>query len=141
MSSRGFKPFGRFLKLAGILPDSDSESNSEDDNSQQDTVPMRRVRRLSVLCLCGNIGSKLNLGDEDDQHDQGSFSYRERRLSSPPMEVLQALETSKQWNWDAFKLAQATKGHPLASLGMFFFDEANLIETYRLSQNPIKKYS
>lgn len=57
-----------------------------------------------------------------------------QRMESPVGEAVEnALESSQSWAWDAFALAKATDGKPLAALAMFLFEESNLIETFRLA--------
>jgi hypothetical protein len=50
--------------------------------------------------------------------------------------MVTALEASNHWQFDAFKLADATDGHPLSALGFYTFQSAGLIERFKL--NPIK---
>ena len=45
------------------------------------------------------------------------------------------------WQFDAFRLAEATGGRALSCLGFFLISEAGLIKQFALRPSPLVRYS
>ena len=48
---------------------------------------------------------------------------------------------SNDWQFDAFRLAEATGGRALSCLGFFLISEAGLIKQFALKPSPLVRYS
>ena len=49
------------------------------------------------------------------------------------------LDGSKNWQFDAFKLQNATHGHALSTLGYYLFHTADLIKTFSLDAGALAR--
>lgn len=50
------------------------------------------------------------------------------------------LATADNWQFDAFKLAEVTQGHPLSTLGYYLFHTAGLIERFGLPAAKLARF-
>lgn len=59
----------------------------------------------------------------------------------PPIEMVeQVLQSANEWQFDAFALAEATKGHPLSTLAYFLFSKQGLIDHYQLRPTALARF-
>jgi hypothetical protein len=49
-----------------------------------------------------------------------------------PAQVEEALRTASEWEFDAFRLSDTTRGSPLAVLGFYLFHECDFIAKFSL---------
>lgn len=57
------------------------------------------------------------------------------------LQLERMLNTSNQWQFDAFKLQEASNGHPLSALGYFLFNQAGLITKFNMKPILLARYA
>jgi hypothetical protein len=100
-----------------------------------------------------NSSSTDNSVDEEQQLSSEEEGVLEAATSSsgssgkgpspqmPPLEVVeQVLQSSNEWQFDAFALADATNGHPLSALAFFLFTKQGLVEHYSLRPTILARF-
>lgn len=61
---------------------------------------------------------------------------------APPImdQVEQVLYAANEWQYDAFELTEATRGHPLSTLAFFLFSKQGLVEHFQLKPIALARF-
>lgn len=128
----------------GPLSTQQSAAVSVADESYQCDSPQPPARRShgGSLIVNRSHGSQVGfigvppLPDEDDDDSNAQPCNAQGLLAS--MEVV--LATVDDWRFDAFKLAEATGGHPMSALGFYLIMRSGLIESLQLDGPALARF-
>lgn len=112
-------------------------------DSEGISMSPRRVMSLAMP-LESSGGSGTNNSGPLSSTINSNYSGEDEDTSVVVASLLPAMEavlaTVDEWRFDAFKLAEATAGHPMSALGFWFIKRAGLIESLQIDAQALSRF-
>ena len=73
----------------------------------------------------------------EDEESGGKQTYLPNIATAPIPEVEAVLRTADHWHFDAFKLAEASQGYPLSTLGFWLIQQNWVAKEFSVDQAQV----
>ncbi|DBA92091.1 hypothetical protein WJX77_006602 [Trebouxia sp. C0004] len=77
---------------------------------------------------------------EDEEGSSGELSHLTNIATAPIPEVEAVLRTADHWQFDAFKLVEASQGYPLSTLGFWLMQQNRVAKEFKLEPSKLARF-